>query len=158
MRPQKQKFLSDEAAGTHGDCGRAVLACLLDMDVEDVPHFGENLPARFPSAEYHRRELAWLRSKNLYRITVPFDGKRSVDDVIKAVSASNRGLFFLLVGTSKNGTTHVVICADNEIVHDTALDNSGIVGPDEIGFYFVEFLAPLWHTADGPRHEAFTTG
>ena len=153
MKPQKQKFLQDEAAGTTGDCGRAVLACLLDLDVEEVPHFGENLPQRFSGVEYNRRENEWLRGRGLYRVKIVFDGELSVDRVIRAVSSNNPDLLFLLVGTSKNETTHVVVCGNNKIVHDTALDDSGIVGPEGCGFYFVEFLVPLWHLIDRTGNE-----
>ena len=39
MTPQKQMFLHDPDNGVWGDCQRTAIACILDRDVEDVPHF-----------------------------------------------------------------------------------------------------------------------
>jgi hypothetical protein len=44
---------------------------------------------------------------------------------------------------SKNGCSHVVIAKGDQIVHDPAIDNSGIIGPNDDGFYHVGFLLKL---------------
>ena len=43
MRPQQQKFKHDPANGSYGDCFRTALACILDLDRDEVPHFNEGL-------------------------------------------------------------------------------------------------------------------
>ena len=63
-----------------------------------------------------------------------------MDQVLTTVGAMNPGLHHLFSGTSKNGTNHVVIARDGAIVHDTALDDAGIVGPTDTGYWLVEFL------------------
>jgi hypothetical protein len=40
------------------------------------------------------------------------------------------------------GTAHVVIALNDAIVWDPALDDSGIVGPADDGYYWIEFLVP----------------
>ena len=39
MTPQTQLNKHDPANGVYGDCGRTVIACLLDLHPSEVPHF-----------------------------------------------------------------------------------------------------------------------
>lgn len=39
MTPQTQQFMNDPERGQYGDCQRAVIASLLDLPIEEVPHF-----------------------------------------------------------------------------------------------------------------------
>ena len=144
MKLQKQKYLHDPENGVWGDCDRACLASLLDMDIDEVPHFFDGIEAGDVAGgeEAMLRRKEWLREKGveLIRIVVAA-GDYGWRDFVGWVSRQNPGKEFLLVGCSANGVSHVVICRDSEIIHDPALDNSGIVGPcpDTVA-YEVEFL------------------
>jgi hypothetical protein len=38
MTPHKQRFRHDPANGIYGDCWRTAIACLLDIQPEEIPH------------------------------------------------------------------------------------------------------------------------
>lgn len=143
MRFQKQAFKHDPANGVFGDCQRTVLACMLDLDRDSVPNFGihmGNVPA------WHKMLDGWLESKGYVLVETPFQG-----DSVEAVlySQSNRpNLHYLFSGSSANGTNHVVIARGDKIVWDTAIDNSGIVGPDDQGYYWVGHLVQTRFVSD----------
>lgn len=110
------------------------------MPRDDVPHF-------FGEAETEVKAIIdmdnWLADQNLVRINIRFDGAASPDDVIISVSNINRNLRFSIIGKSKNNVKHVVICRNGEIEHDPSIDKSGIAGPSNDGYYWVEFLTPI---------------
>lgn len=54
---------------------------------------------------------------------------------------TNTGAYYMLSGLSANGANHIVICRNDEIMHDPAIDDSGIVGPMDNGYYYVSFLS-----------------
>lgn len=142
LRYQKQKFRHKPDEGIFGDCARTVLACLLELPRDDVPHFYEveNDP------DFHAKMDRWLADRGLDRISIVFNGDQTVEEVLRSVSFLNPCLRFQLMGTSKTGCNHVVICKDGKIDHDPSINNSGIVGPCNDGFYWIEFLTPIQFT------------
>lgn len=136
MRFQKQAFRHNPEAGIYGDCNRTVLACMLGLDRDEVPHWHEEVGGE----EFGRRMDAFLDQHGVVRIAVPVAAETTVDDILEFASACSKGLPYLLAGKSRNDTNHVVIGLDREIVWDPALDDSGIVGPCSDGFFWVEWL------------------
>lgn len=59
MTPIDQEFEHDNPPGTQGDCFRATLASLLDLPIEQVPHF---LHDDCPGLEFNRRVNEFLAS------------------------------------------------------------------------------------------------
>lgn len=149
MIRQKQLFRHNPPE-TIGDCMRAVLACLLDMRVEEVPHFCEIYG--FDTKDEMGRYVAvvemdeWLEQQGYYRVIIglPVD---SVDDALNWTRASPNA-YFTLGGTSRNNLPHVVIARNGKIEWDTAIDNSGIIGPID-GLYEVGWLVPINLTTKG---------
>ena len=143
MLKHKQKFKHDPENNIWGDCGRTAIACMLDIEVDDVPHFGAGGPS---NEEFARQQNDWLQSEHCLRmITVVYasDGL-TLDALLEHIEEQNPGLMFFLIGTSRNGVCHVVICSGGRIVHDPSPEDSGIVGPHD-GFYLVEVLVPAFH-------------
>jgi hypothetical protein len=136
MTPQKQLNRHRPDEGIYGDCTRTVLACLLDVDRDTVPHFNDGV------WEPEVKD-AWLRERDLRSVHVLYPGDLHPDEVIAAVSAMNPGLYWQLSGESRTGVNHVVICKDGAVEWDTSLNDSGIIGPCDDGYYWVEFLTPL---------------
>ena len=142
MLLHKQKFKHDPENGVWGDCGRTALACMLDLEVEDVPHFAENCPS---DEDFMNRMREWLRQRDLGIVEFYYNGEDvTMDALLQHMEEQNPGLIFFLVGTSKVGVSHVVICSGGKIIHDTSIGNSGIVGPHN-GHYIVEVLVPSFH-------------
>lgn len=136
MIPLKQRNRHNPEEGVWGDCHRAAIASVLELDLDDVPHFADGGPT---GEEFMRREQAFLRSLGLVRIAVPYDAP--LEKVLECVRVLNPGVYYLLGGKSRTGVDHTVIGLNGQIVHDPSLDNSGIVGPCESdGLYWLTFF------------------
>lgn len=137
MTPQKQLFRHDPENGVYGDCYRTAIACLLDLKPEEVPHVHEHNGALDMGAQTKMMN-DWLEGRGLTEISVAFTG--DFEGVTKCMAVWNPGLHYLLTGTSRTGCNHVVICKDTEIVWDPSLNDSGIVGPADDGYFWIAFL------------------
>lgn len=135
MKLQKQLHRHDPDNGIYGDCLRAVVASMLGLDVEDVPHEHRQMTMD----ESCQLLDKWLLKQGVHRIGVGLVAS-SVEDALTMGSAWSNGVPYMFTGSSKNGTNHVVIAQGDKIIHDPALDDSGIVGPNDVGQYIVEWL------------------
>ncbi len=143
MKFNKQLFRHDPDEGVYGDCHRTAIACVLDLEPSEVPHFfgdpEKNTETCFADIE------SWLNNRGIASISVIYEGNR-LSDVLSTIGASNSrrpDLLYLLGGISRNGTGHTVVCRDGEIVWDPSLNDSGIVGPMSDGFYWVTFFGSM---------------
>lgn len=148
MRFQKQLF-SHNPPHSYGDCQRTVFACLLDMKPEDIPNFGIHIGN---AAAWDIAVDDFLVSQNLYFTRVYYSGDIGLEAVLRTQKLTNPGMYYMLVGESRNGVNHVVIGLNDKIIHDPSIDNSGIVGPctgevEADRMYCVEFLVPLFMRA-----------
>jgi hypothetical protein len=117
-----------------GDCERAAWATVLDLDIEQVPHFFDG---GCSTEEAVRREREFEATLGLYHVALPFVSDNGLDAVLASVNHNNPKVEYLLCGTSKTGCNHTVVCRGNAIVHDPSLNNSGIIGPADDGFYWI---------------------
>lgn len=131
---------------TYGDCQRTVYACLLDIPVEDVPHFGELYWDDPDLYVWSRETERWLNSRGLSETQVVFDDP-NLENILKTQANTNPGRYYMLTGMSRNETNHVVIGLDDKIVWDTSIDDSGIVKPRSDGYYVISWLVPLFMKA-----------
>lgn len=122
---------------SYGDCQRTVYACLLDKNPEDIPNFGLHYG---DGAKFYQAVDEYLTSQNLARICIAFQDK--LENILKSMHSQNPDVYYMLSGRSKNDTNHIVICLNDSIYWDTAIDDSGIVGPCDTGYYWVDFLVP----------------
>lgn len=156
MRPQKQRIKHDPANGLFGDCHRTAIACVFDLDAEEVPHFMDNSPGKGEAPAAERAVEEWLNARGVTQISMIFSGELSPDEVIVTVmniNAQRPGLVFLLGGESRSGVNHTVVCCDGKIVCDPSPVDAGIVGPCDDGFYWVTFFGSLQtRTVPTTRH------
>lgn len=154
MKFHKQRFLHRPEEGQMGDCFRIVLACLLDVDPEDVPHFMQ-APEDVPVAEIWRRVDEWLAEHHGLRyLCFPFD-PGDLQTWLHGMDEGWPGLRWELSGKSPRGTTHSVIVEGSKIIHDPHPEGGGIVGPDEkSGHYFMGFMLPIAVHGVRPAAEA----
>lgn len=133
-----QMFRHDPDNGVYGDCWRATVASLLRLPIEDVPHVCDG-PDDGKASE---RMRTYLESRGCALIQVPFNGDMSLQQILEYVGAASvsGGLHWCLMGTSRTGCNHVVICKGAEIVHDPSITQSGIVGPASDGLWWVEWV------------------
>jgi len=138
VRPQKQRFRHRPDAGEYGDCHRTAIACLLDLDRDEVPNFGEHYDNgdAFKAAEH-----AFLAGRGYGVVSYAFDC--SLEQLLAALEALNPGIYYLLCGESRTGVNHTVIGCGGMIAWDPSIDDAGIVGPCDDGRYWVSHLIPL---------------
>jgi hypothetical protein len=141
MTPRKQLYRHNPPE-TYGDGARTCIACLLDVAPEEVPNFSELHWEDKPG--WDKAESEYLGSKGYAR--AQFGYSCGLEEMLAYMKSVNPGVYYILLGTSRNGTPHDVICLDDKIVWDPSQDDSGIVGPVE-GSYFVTILVPLNMTA-----------
>lgn len=140
MRRIKQKFRHDPGSGVWGDCMRTVLACMLDMERDLVTHYQGEQSAE----EFNARFEAFLAPFGIVRLEVPIMSD-SVDAALAWGAIRSKGLPYLLSGTSRTGCNHVVICEGDQIVWDPSLNDSGIIGPCDDGFFWIDWLVRSAH-------------
>lgn len=141
MTPQKQKFKHNPEIGHYGDCDRTTIACMLDMPRDVVPNWAEMFWPMNDNVGWDKAKDEWLQSKGYARVVLYYRDC-TLDDVLNYVGHFNKNVYWLLTGMSKNLTNHVVICLGDKIVWDTAIDDSGIIGPTTDEFFYVEFIVP----------------
>lgn len=138
MTPHKQRFRHRPDEGVYGDCHRTAIACLLDLEPEQVPHF---LHDGCDAEEFNRRTAAYLAEQGLIEIWLAYNC--SLDELMQCLEVNAKGVYYLLGGRSRNGCNHTVIGCGGEIAWDPSLDDSGIVGPLSTGQFAVSFLVPM---------------
>lgn len=144
MKPVKASINHDPANGSYGDCFRAVMASILELDRDDVPHFFDG----GVSAETGFQVLdEWLSRAGLTYVETAYPARDFFDavDFVKVASASYPGLFLIVGGSVTTSVNHVVIAKDGETVHDPAVNGSGLTGPTSLGYYTVGFLVSAVH-------------
>lgn len=138
MTPIMQQFFHDPPR-SYGDCHRAALASLLDLSIDDVPHFMDGLGPS-DGEVFHRREDDFLHSLGLDAIQIPVIAP-DLETVIAAVASWNPTHdLFLLGGESSSGCGHTVVAGHNGVVHDPSPRNVGIVGPMSDGAYWITYI------------------
>ncbi len=144
MKPQMMLCDHDPKNGSWGDCHRAAIASLLELDAADVPHFyhGCDVDGGKTGEEAHAEVNRWLYDNyQLREISMIFTGDTPLVDVLSTIDNLNPGLHFILGGRSNSGCGHSVVCAGGEIIHDPSPKKSGIIGPMNDGLWWVTFLA-----------------
>ena len=136
MTPQKQLYRHQPELGTIGDCERTCLACLLDLTPDQVPHFGEKNWE--DSTAFNKQEDEWLQSAGYRRIQLAYD--ISLESLLKSQKNLAPHVYYILSGQSKTGCNHSVIGLNDQIVWDPSINDSGIVGPCDDGYYWITYL------------------
>ncbi len=140
MRFHTQEYRHDPKNGEYGDCQRAVIASLLDLELSEVPNFNEGGPDSF---DFFERLDSFLASKGLGRLSVAFNGDSIVHATRHMAAHYSENQPYMLSGKSPRGANHVVIFKGIELLWDTHPDGGGLIGPCTDGYYWVEVLTPL---------------
>lgn len=121
MTPIDQEFIHAPENGQYGDCQRAVIASLLDLPIEAVPHFLQE--ADGDPETYWKKLQGFVRSHGFVYLTVPARSGVSFfgDDgeIYHEISGpSPRG----------NGVSHAVVGCNGQIVFDPHPSRAGLTG------------------------------
>lgn len=141
-----QTLKHDPANGVNGNCQQTVFACLLGLDIADVPHFGEGLD--FSNREhdivFHNRYQEFLDIYDLREFTVAYNSEvMSLDDVLRCTSTNNPNIPLIIGVQARPGVNHSVIAYNGKIVHDPLGKVLDTYGPLDIGVWSVSVLVNI---------------
>lgn len=138
MIPQKQSILHNPPH-SYGDCHRAALASVLNLPLDSVPHFTQDLGPK-DGAIFERMQKDFLLSLGLVPICVPFSGEAGLEGVLQTLEAQCPRIYYLLGGETERGFGHTVVGCGGTIVHDPHPSNCGVNGPMDDGMFWVTFI------------------
>lgn len=151
MKQYKQMFRHDPENGVWGDCHRTALACILNLQPAQVPHYiGEHELAKSRGKEFdwQAAQEAWLNQLGYTSVDIVFGNGEPDPDLhglqglLGFMGQRNPRIYYLLGGTSPRGTNHSVVCLGGGLEWDPHPDGGFLVGPMDHGFYEVTFLLP----------------
>jgi hypothetical protein len=134
----QQAFRHKPDEGQVGDCYRTCVACILGIERDAVPHPHRLTDENFSQVAAMRE---WLLSRGQALTLIPF--KASPDEVLMTMERFAPATPFIMTAMSANRVGHCVVCLGGRIIHDPSIDQSGIIGPDEDGWVWVEVISPL---------------
>lgn len=121
--------------GLEGNCQSAVLAMLMGLGIEDVPHFtkglGEDclLSEQEKADTFNRRVAAFLESKNLELLWYDYSEERA------RYACEDYPMAYQVAGKSPRGYMHVVVYKGAELFHDPHPEG-GDVENQYLGFLY----------------------
>jgi len=126
MTPVFCRVKHDPETGRYGDCVRACVASILDMEAnpEAVPHFAHDNAA--PEI-VNQRLREYLATRGLAPWISHYDPDLSRESLLDVLAESGPGVHFMLYGRTESGGDHVVVCCDGKVVHDPAWYASPLV-------------------------------
>jgi len=129
MIPIDQTILHDPDNGQYGDCQRACVASLLEIPIEEVPHFLET----GIDADFNKKYGEFLESRNLFQLII--NANSSYIFPVKC--------YHFIYGLTERGTLHGVIGLNGKMVHDPHPSRSGLLESDKDNWVFA-FLVPTY--------------
>lgn len=113
---------------SYGDCLRACIATVMDMDAEQVPHFADMGATANETLASARR---WLASRGLTIATFAMPGDEPLASLLEWMEQMNPTVTWLLFGaTGVSGDgLHVNVCQGGRVVHDPGWIPSSIKSP-----------------------------
>lgn len=136
MIPVRTRNKHEPANGEWGDCLRASLASILELQIDEVPHFMDGGPS---AGDLDAAMAGWLELRGLGQVVIHAPGELAA--ILKNLESVAPGAFYLLGGTSRNGLEHCVVGCGGSIAHDPS--DACIVGPLSNGHYRIVFLTPF---------------
>lgn len=149
MIRHRQLFRHEPENGIYGDCHRTAIACLLDLQPQDVPHFYDlqvQATQRGEKYEWRSEVEKFLNAKGFTQADISYAS--TLDDLFAYMGAVNPRTLYLLGGTSVRGANHTVICRGGGFEWDPHPDSNFVNGPLDNGFFEVTFLLPISMLAD----------
>ena len=118
-------IVKHDPPNSYGDCLRACIASMLDVEnISDVPHF-----LRDGDQERSDKEIkSFLLSRGLRPFIIAIPGIVTLDSLFYMMAEVNTDIEYMLF-CQCGGGDHVVICKNDEMIHNPAWDNASISGP-----------------------------
>ena len=126
----------DPEDNKYGDCVRACVATVMDVDADNVPHFYYD---NDPEAGLQRM-ATWLEMRHHAPFFSHYSGELPLDAVLNMMNEQNPFAVYILFGATESGQ-HVVVCRGGKIVHDPAWLPMPIIRPGDHGVWSVLVIA-----------------
>ena len=142
MIPQEMSVKHDPENAHFGDCARACIASMLELQPYSVPHFyrdgnGEN---------GHARMQEFLGRHGLCYVQIPLQSKAENGEKVDLKRALEIGgywtddlIHYMLGGNSVHGCGHFVVAKSDRIVHNPGA--AKLIGPQDDGFWWFGIFA-----------------
>jgi hypothetical protein len=137
MIPVVCRVKHDPENGKWGDCVRACVATVMELDAEKVPHFFEDGCDAITGNDRMRN---WLAGYRLAPFWAHYDGSLSRDELLETVGENSPGVPMILYGSTGEGD-HVVVCQDGKIFHNPAWYGGSLIGPASHGHWTILVIA-----------------
>lgn len=141
MVPVMQEYVEDPQRQHAGDCFRACLASILEQSLDVVPHFFEGArqgTRMTPAMEIQLQD--WFSEKGLALLFIPIL-TREPEQAMAIFGGRYPTLYYVLVGQTRKGVHHAIVCRGTEIAHDPSKTRMGLYGPQDDGFFTICVIA-----------------
>lgn len=142
MIRRKQLFRHQPHLDLLGDCHRTAIACLLDKEPWEVPHFYQK-ELTTPRYDPEKEIAKFLATHGLMGIDIHFNGEAGLEGVFGYMDMWNPDVYYILGGVSPRGTNHSVICRGGGFEWDPAKDGGFLVGPLDNNYFRLTFFTSL---------------
>ena len=138
MIPVSCRVKHDPENGTYGDCLRAVVASILEIEPpENVPHFFHD---NCDGSVGHERLRDYLETQGLRPFFTYFDGSDDLENILQTQQSINPDVHFALFCQSETAD-HVVVCGNGKVVHNPSWVQGSVTGPNSNGYWGVMVFA-----------------
>ena len=125
MKKVDQIITHDPENGVYGDCQRACIASLLELDINEVPHFHES----GKEDDFHRSLNQFLGERGLVCIAFKFGSGLVFEDLVSLPDPID--CYHMIYGYSSRGVFHAVVGLNGEVVHDPHPAKEGLLESDK---------------------------
>lgn len=143
MKFHKQSIPHIPIAGKIGDCFRTALACLLDLEPSEVPHFVSmyyDPSGKVDNISMNKHVKDWLSAQGYMLLDMPYELDIPPLDLIYNIGAmTGPDILYLVTGMSNVGA-HVVIACGSQLLWNPS--HNDLIGPIN-GMYWVSYLLPV---------------
>jgi hypothetical protein len=116
----------DSPPSEQGDCLRASVATLLDLELSEVPDLD-------PS-DWYPQLTRWLRERGLgwFYVEVPHEKAKECRPTVYVMP----GTYYIAGGLTSRGTGHAVVYREDRLAHDPIRGRAGLAVVDSYLFIF----------------------
>jgi hypothetical protein len=141
MKPVFQSDRGNPERTEAGDCFRACVASILELPLNTVPHFFQG--QRVGTVISPQRETAmqdWFGLRGMGFVTMPLWAETAVE-AMGMFGNRYPNLYYILIGQTRKGVNHAIVCRGNYVAHDPARPAIGLAGPQGNGVFTVGIIA-----------------
>lgn len=128
------KKVMQTITGIVGNCQTAVIASLLEWEIEDVPYFAKGLHPDLIPSENDRADIFNKRVDDFFEnLGYQLNWYLPSDEIDRYIREECIDIPYQVAGKSPRGYQHVVIYLNGEMVHDPHPEGGGVI-PEYFGF------------------------